>query len=200
MTQLSRERLEEIKYRAETQGINAGYQPEEILAMVNRLLAAEAQIDEVARQAGIDPAVAEAYMQGYHDSESRKPAQPVAVPDVLLSAMEEVLRISDRDHEAWHRARDGMAAYRAAMLNAEPVNPEFTTQQVAVPDDTRRMDWLVSKTVDVREPLVYGSRSLFWSQTISDDWEEEHKTTLREQIDAAIAGEQPPPAPQEPTK
>jgi len=55
-----------------------------------------------------------------------------------------------------------------------------------IPDDTRRMDWLVSKTVNVREPMVYGSHSLFWSQTISDDWEEEHKTTLREQIDAAM--------------
>ena len=60
-------------------------------------------------------------------------------------------------------------------------------QPVKVPDDTRRMDWLVSKTVNVREPLVYGSHDLFWSQTISDDWEEEHKTTLREQIDAAMA-------------
>ena len=57
----------------------------------------------------------------------------------------------------------------------------------AVPDDTRRMDWLVSKTVNVRQPMVYGSHDLFWSQTISDDWEEEHKTTLREQIDAAMA-------------
>lgn len=47
-------------------------------------------------------------------------AQPVQVPDELLSAMEEVLRISDRDHEAWQRAREGIAACRAAMLN-EPV-------------------------------------------------------------------------------
>jgi hypothetical protein len=30
-----------------------------------------------------------------------------------------------------------------------------------IPDDVRRMDWLVSKTVDVREPMVYGSHSLF---------------------------------------
>lgn len=29
-----------------------------------------------------------------------------------------------------------------------------------IPDDVRRMDWLVSKTVDVREPMVYGSHSL----------------------------------------
>ena len=42
-------------------------------------------------------------------------AQSVQVPDELLSAMEEVLRISDRDHEAWQRAREGIAALRAAM-------------------------------------------------------------------------------------
>lgn len=37
------------------------------------------------------------------------------VPETLLSAMEEVLRISDRDHEAWYKARNGIASYRAAM-------------------------------------------------------------------------------------
>lgn len=73
------------------------------------------------------------------------------------------------------------AACRAALQSGNSAQP------VMVPDDTRRMDWLVSKTVNVREPLVYGSHDLFWSQTISDDWEEEHKTTLREQIDAAMA-------------
>lgn len=59
-------------------------------------------------------------------------------------------------------------------------------QLTAVPDDTRRMDWLCSMVVDVREPLVYGSHSVFWSQRFSDD-DEPHRTTLREQIDAAIA-------------
>jgi len=49
--------------------------------------------------------------------------QPAVVPsNELLSAIEEVLRISDRDHEAWHRARKGIADFRAAMLQgAEPV-------------------------------------------------------------------------------
>ncbi|MEG7606708.1 hypothetical protein [Citrobacter braakii] len=45
--------------------------------------------------------------------------QPAAVvTDELLSAMEEVLRISDRDHEAWHKARNGIASCRAAVLQA----------------------------------------------------------------------------------
>lgn len=50
--------------------------------------------------------------------------QPAVVPsNELLSAIEEVLRISDRDHEAWHRARKGIADFRAAMLQgAEPVS------------------------------------------------------------------------------
>ncbi|HGY2638801.1 TPA: hypothetical protein ACNVZR_001127 [Citrobacter freundii] len=44
----------------------------------------------------------------------------------LLSAMEEVLRISDRDHEAWHKVRSGIASCRAAMLQAgnSPVIPD----------------------------------------------------------------------------
>lgn len=59
-----------------------------------------------------------------------------------------------------------------------------------IQDDVRRMDWLVSKTVDVREPMVYGSHSLFWSQTITDEEDDYHATKLREQIDAAMAAEQ----------
>ena len=58
-----------------------------------------------------------------------------------------------------------------------------------IPDDVRRMDWLVSKTVDVREPMVYGSHSIFWSQTTTDEEDDYHATKLREQIDAAMAAE-----------
>ncbi|HFT8655625.1 TPA: hypothetical protein ACGSTA_001185 [Enterobacter cloacae] len=67
--------------------------------------------------------------------------------------------------------------------------PHCGNSQV-IPDDARRMDWLVSKTVDVREPMVYGSHSLFWSQTITDEDDDYHATKLREQIDAAMAAEQ----------
>ena len=53
---------------------------------------------------------------------------PAVVPsNELLSAIEEVLRISDRDHEVWHRARKGIADFRAAMLQgAEPVSQPYT--------------------------------------------------------------------------
>ncbi|EBM6583374.1 DUF551 domain-containing protein [Salmonella enterica subsp. enterica] len=57
------------------------------------------------------------------------PPAPV-VPDELLSAMEEVLRISDRDHEAWHKVRNGITSCRAAMLqslgNSEQLNSPVT--------------------------------------------------------------------------
>lgn len=77
---------------------------------------------------------------------------------------------------------NGWNACRASMLQAgnSPVTP----------DDVLRMDWLVSKTVDVREPMVYGSHSIFWSQTITDEDDDYHATKLREQIDAAMATEQ----------
>ncbi|MGQ6231204.1 hypothetical protein ACUNFK_22605 [Serratia sp. IR-2025] len=80
----------------------------------------------------------------------------------------------------WLCDEDNQAGYAVTPLYTHPAPVP------AVPDDTRRMDWLVSKTVNVRQPMVYGSHDLFWSQTISDDWDEEHKTTLREQIDAAM--------------
>lgn len=64
--------------------------------------------------------------------------------------------------------------------------PAAQPDAVKLPDDARRMDWLVSKTVNVREPMVYGSHDLFWSQTTSEDWAEVHTSSLREQIDAAM--------------
>ncbi|MBJ9026983.1 DUF551 domain-containing protein [Citrobacter braakii] len=40
--------------------------------------------------------------------------------------MEEVLRISDRNHEAWNKARNGIASCRVATLQAgnSPVSPD----------------------------------------------------------------------------
>lgn len=47
-----------------------------------------------------------------------------AVPGELLDAMEEVIRISDRDHEAWDKAKAAITACRAAML-AQPVSSGY---------------------------------------------------------------------------
>ncbi|MFV8917581.1 hypothetical protein ABQ314_20925, partial [Serratia fonticola] len=56
-----------------------------------------------------------------------------------------------------------------------------------VPDDTRRMDWLVAHHVEVRKPLLYGSEKFFTAQTLTDEEDDYHATSLREQIDAAMA-------------
>ncbi|HCG2926652.1 TPA: hypothetical protein NJV01_003357 [Escherichia coli] len=44
------------------------------------------------------------------------PSIPAAMPEDLLSAVEEVIRISDRQHEAWDRAKKVVASFRANML------------------------------------------------------------------------------------
>ncbi|EPQ3950090.1 hypothetical protein LG840_003268 [Citrobacter freundii] len=113
-----------------------------------------------------------------------QPAQ--VVPDDLLSmaasAIEDLMEHTDPSTSYYYCVwADVPGKLRAAMLQAgnSPVTP----------DDVHRMDWLVSKTVDVREPMVYGSHSLFWSQTITDEEDDYHATKLREQIDAAMEAE-----------
>lgn len=51
--------------------------------------------------------------------------------------------------------------------------------------DTDRMDWLVSMHVEVRLPLVYGSRPLFVAEDLADE-DEQTRTDLREQIDRTM--------------
>lgn len=58
-------------------------------------------------------------------------------------------------------------------------------------DDTRRMDWLVAHHVEVRKPLLYGSEKFFTAQTLTDKEDDYHATSLREQIDAAMAAPTP---------
>ncbi|WP_312738316.1 hypothetical protein [Atlantibacter hermannii] len=58
--------------------------------------------------------------------------QGTSVPEELLSAMEDVLRISDRDHDAWNRAKYAIAAIRSApAVQAEPLSGN--TEQVSQP-------------------------------------------------------------------
>ena len=82
-------------------------------------------VDEIAEQAGINPVIADAYMQGYHDSEARKTA-PVAVPDELTH--EEYKRRFMEEDNFDDTYRGGWNACRAAMLIAGPVTA------AAVPD------------------------------------------------------------------
>ena len=60
--------------------------------------------------------------------EKLKALIPLPAPSAageLLEAMEEVIRISDRDHEAWDKAKAAISACRAAML-AQPVSSGYT--------------------------------------------------------------------------
>ena len=97
--------------------------------------------------------------------------------------------------EEWLSQQDGIIEVDCGCVTAEAFYHWMRVAYEAgnspvIPDDVRRMDWLVSKTVDVREPMVYGSHSLFWSQTITDEEDDYHATKLREQIDAAMEAEQ----------
>ncbi|MEB0900192.1 hypothetical protein [Citrobacter portucalensis] len=125
------------------------------------------------------------------------PPAPASVPDSIDNAGGVCCEVS---------FADGWNAFRATMLqsfgNSEQLDEvgswnnyrNTPTAQAGnsqvTPDDVLRMDWLVSKTVDVREPMVYGSHSILWSQTITDEDDDYHATKLREQIDAAMAAEQ----------
>ena len=55
--------------------VNAEELIEQIREHVKKTAVESEHIDEIAIQAGIDPAVADAYMQGYHDAEARRSEQ-----------------------------------------------------------------------------------------------------------------------------
>jgi hypothetical protein len=83
----------------------------------------------------------------------------------------------------------GSVTYIALVASGEADHATTTPQPSAdAVRDGIRMDWLVSKAVEVRDPLRHGSRAMFHAQTASDE-DEPHRTTLREQIDAAMADE-----------
>lgn len=236
MTQLSRERLEELANRQLVGAILS----DEIAEMARRLLAVEGQELGICPKCnntgltdsgGVQPwgeaiqvpcdcslpdtqlsqLVHDLNIDGHHrlanvildliDRKEAAPqpapvAQPVQVPFLLIAELLEIAKnaANEADECAHFEHNDDSECHtkaiadwqrRAAMLAAEPVS-----QPYKLPDDTKRMDWLVSKTVNVREPMVYGSHSLFWSQAITDENDEYHATKLREQIDAAMAEEQ----------
>ncbi|WP_313707920.1 DUF3850 domain-containing protein [Atlantibacter hermannii] len=64
--------------------------------------------------------------------------QVTSVPEELLSAMEDVLRISDRDHDAWNRAKYAIAAIRSApavQAEQEPVSQPYTLPEPITRND-----------------------------------------------------------------
>ncbi len=137
-----------------------------------------------------------AMLQSFGNSEQLKPlSHGVKLPLDYLQGHKDGLEWAAQLAEANHpQTGDWLYDDPIELARAIRKGPDMPTVQggnsPVIPDDVRRMDWLVSKTVDVREPMVYGSHSLFWSQTITDEEDDYHATKLREQIDAAMAAEQ----------
>ena len=52
--------------------------------------------------------------------------------------------------------------------------------------DKERLDWLELYLVEVRNPLVYGSRHMFYAVPEQEEGEEESPSDLRDQIDQHI--------------
>ncbi|WP_208950681.1 hypothetical protein [Rahnella sp. ChDrAdgB13] len=119
------------------------------------------------------------------------------------------LRELCNDSTVWAAILDELTAIREAqgvpvayiadcgtiISNSEPFfdaykNPQplFTApQKPVVHPDTKRLDWLCAHCVEVRDPQMYGSHAMFHAQQDSEEWDLPHHTTLREQVDAAIA-------------
>ncbi|MGV4072006.1 DUF551 domain-containing protein [Citrobacter freundii] len=133
---VSLDRLHQIsetlsKAAAQSDGGNLGYAMADAVKVIDGAIAAF-DAEPVAWKAGNRAFITRIVAEMYASEVMAEiiplytaPSAPV-VPDELLSAMEEVLRISDRDHEAWHKARNGIASCRAAMLQAgnSPVTPD----------------------------------------------------------------------------
>ncbi len=75
------------------------------------------------------------------------------------------------------------AAISAASAKAAPAAPAVDAR------DTARMDWLEAQVVNVRAPLRYGSRDLFWASPEEVDGGPDGPSDLRARIDAAQAKE-----------
>ena len=52
--------------------------------------------------------------------------------------------------------------------------------------DSKRLDWLERKTIEVREPLRYGSRHMFYASPTEVEGADDEPSDLRARIDAAI--------------
>jgi len=61
----------------------------------------------------------------------------------------------------------------------------LTLQVESAEADSKRMDWLETKTVNVRDHARYGSFDRFWAKPSGGDEEDLGPSDIREQIDAA---------------
>jgi hypothetical protein len=82
------------------------------------------------------------------------------------------------DTELLRRVKWAARQLRAAQASAAPAVDAR---------DTARMDWLEAQVVNVRAPLRYGSRDLFWASPEEVDGGPDRPSDLRARIDAAQA-------------
>lgn len=108
-----------------------------------------------------------------------------SITDSLVSSVEAAMHACYMDHDDYRITTTLLHDMAIAAVNAVATTHQPSADAVR---DGIRMDWLVSKAVEVRDPLRHGSRAMFHAQTASDE-DEPHRTTLREQIDAAMADE-----------
>lgn len=86
------------------------------------------------------------------------------------------------DEEVYYKSPDIHGQWNAWQASRAAIEIELLA-------DKQRMDWLASKVVNVRNPMVCGSHSMFWSQAITDEEDDYYRTKLREQTDAAMESE-----------
>ncbi|WP_231130884.1 hypothetical protein [Burkholderia vietnamiensis] len=129
--------------------------------------------------------------------------------DASLALRVEALKEQDAAHPAQPepRASSGVISAALAVIEADRAQA-LTTDHIDALDnsikiqrgelnlpephaevtDTARLDWLCERVVNVRHPLLYGSRDMFWASPTDDD-SGHSPSDLRAQIDAARAGE-----------
>ncbi len=78
----------------------------------------------------------QAIIQCRIEKDCRAATPAPAAAGELLEAMEEIIRISDRDHEAWDKAKAAISACRAAML-AQPVSGGYKLPESWISSDER---------------------------------------------------------------
>ncbi|HCC4463055.1 TPA: DUF551 domain-containing protein [Citrobacter freundii] len=170
---VSLDRLHQIreilsKAAAQSDGGNLGYAMADAVKVINGAIAAFG-----AEPVGTFRKGPCGYHPSFHEDAVPLYAAPPApvVLEELLSAMEEVLRISDRNHEAWHKARNGIAACRAAMLQAEPASnsdelpPDYLqghkdglewAAQLAEANHPQTGDWLYDDPIELARAIRKG--------------------------------------------
>lgn len=101
------------------------------------------------------------------------PPAPI-LPDDFLSAIEEILRISDRDHEAWHKAKSGIASFRASACSS--------SKKALLVEESLANDVNTGKPLTIELPDI--SSKAFWSGTGKN--ETFHPETYRRWVKEAI--------------